>query len=291
MTIWKFFCMEDDYPGLWQRWYRHQCVAVGWKESWGFQLRGQTERDEGWEYARERLVEIEESDKIVVHLRGNRFGRVGEVTGKAIEDDNWDPLVPRTVAPPDGEMGRRVFVRWDLTVGPPDADQVVRVPRGIRFPTQGAIQPIQALTWATIVEVMNDPGNWVGLLAFRYERALSEYIAAYPGRIEDGLLPHPSATVRERAFPDRTRPDVLLIDRNDRPVIVECKQYAPTTGDIEQLRRYLRQYEDEFGHSARGILVHGGSRKLVDEVRNEVANDPEVELVQYRLNVEFSACR
>ena len=289
MTIWKFYCMEDKYPGLWQRWYRNQCVAVGWPPA-DFELQDPT-ADDGWRSARQRLVEIETGDKIVVHLRGNRFGRVGEVTGKAIEDGQWDPLVPRTVNPPDGEMGRRVFVRWDLTVGPDDSDLVIQVPQGIPLPAQGAIQRIRTLTWAKIVEVMNDPGNWVGLLTFRYEKALSEYIAAYPGRIEDGLLPHPSTRVRERAFPDRTRPDVLLIDRNDHPVIVECKQYAPTTGDIEQLRGYLRQYKAEFGHSARGILVHGGCRKLADEIRNEVENDPEVELVQYRLNVEFSACR
>jgi hypothetical protein len=29
MKLWKINCMEDEYPGLWQRWLKHQCVAVG----------------------------------------------------------------------------------------------------------------------------------------------------------------------------------------------------------------------------------------------------------------------
>ena len=28
MTLWKFYCMEDTYPGMWPRWFLHQCVGV-----------------------------------------------------------------------------------------------------------------------------------------------------------------------------------------------------------------------------------------------------------------------
>jgi hypothetical protein len=34
--------MEDRYPGMWQRWYRHQCVAVGWYSKWGYRLAGKS---------------------------------------------------------------------------------------------------------------------------------------------------------------------------------------------------------------------------------------------------------
>ena len=72
---------------------------------------------------------------------------------------------------------------------------------------------------------MNDPENWVGLLAhFKYERALADYIAAHPHHLEDGLVPHPDSKVREKVFSDHKRSDVLLLDWDDRPVIVECKQ-------------------------------------------------------------------
>src|SRR6266702_2400544 len=38
MTLWKINCMEPSYPGMWQRWFKHQCVAVGWYSGWGFTL-------------------------------------------------------------------------------------------------------------------------------------------------------------------------------------------------------------------------------------------------------------
>jgi RecB family endonuclease NucS len=106
---------------------------------------------------------------------------------------------------------------------------------------------------------MNDPSNWVGLLSqFSYEKSLSDYIAAYPHRLEDGLLPHPDKKIRERVLNDRGRLDVLLLDRDSFPVIVRCKQHQPSVGDIDQLRRYIRRFAHEEKQKARGILVHGG---------------------------------
>lgn len=40
------------------------------------------------------------------------------------EAPEWDPLVTRSRDLHDGEMGRGIFVRWDLTTGP-DRDAVV----------------------------------------------------------------------------------------------------------------------------------------------------------------------
>jgi len=53
---------------------------------------------------------------------------------------------------------------------------------------------------------------------------MSGHKAAYPHRLDDGFLQHPSEKVRERVFGDQWRLDVILIDRNNVPVIVECKQ-------------------------------------------------------------------
>lgn len=286
--------MENYYPGMWQRWFKNQCVAVGWKDSWGFKLRGKTKEGMGWKRARKALDRVANGDKIIVQLQNHRLGRVGEVTGKAVEDGNWDPLVPRSKGESDGEMGRRIFVRWDLTIGPDDRDLVVSLPEGKRL-TPGELRPticeISSQSWDELVGVMNDPGNWVGLMThFDYEKALSGYIAAYPHRLEDGLLPHPSQKVRERVFGDMSRLDVLLIDRADRPVIVECKQHQPTVDNIKQLRHYLNQYRKELGEAARGILVHGGARKLAADVQRELGMEPVIEVVQYRLEVDFSPC-
>ena len=138
---------------------------------------------------------------------------------------------------------------------------------------------------------MNDSANWQSLFShFDYEKALSGYIATYPHHLEDGLTAHPNDTVRERVFRDRSRSDVVLLDRHERPVIVECKQGQPTVADIQQLRGYLRRLLDEKVYGARGILIHGGAKKLHVDVARAAAKKPKVEVVQHRLEVEFSRC-
>ena len=135
---------------------------------------------------------------------------------------------------------------------------------------------------------MNEPANWVNLLgSFKYETALSDYIANYPNRLEDGLLPHPNSKIRERVFKDQTRLDVLLIDKKNMPVIVECKQNAPTIDHISQLRHYMKLLEEETGQMARGILIHGGAAKLSCDVVENACCKPAVEIVNYSLDVHF----
>lgn len=292
MKLWKIYAMENEFPGLWQQWYRHQCVAAGFSPSQGYTLRGKP-KSHGWRQARARLLNIAIGDFVVVALKGNRVSRLGQVTEIHIEDAEWDPLVPGNKDNPNGDIGRRIFVRWDLTCGPDDRDLVVALPEGARFRI-GELRPtiaqIRSRSLEQLRATMNDPANWVGLLAhFKYEKALSDYIAAYPHHLEDGLVPYPNAKVRERIFVDRTRLDVLLLDRRARPVIVECKQGAPTTGNLAQLRQYMKLLQKETGRmDVRGILVHGGSRKLHNDVVKAASLTPKVEIVQYRLQVDFA---
>lgn len=294
MALWKVTCLEGDFPGMWQRWFKHQSVGIGWPPQDGFCLSGPTPGGRGWAVARSALHSIQLGDTIVVALRGHRVGRLGKVTGLEVADDQWSPLVNKSKDYPHGEMGRRILVRWDMTVGPDDRDMVVQLPEGARL-SSGELRPtlarINSISTSALVNAMNDPSNWVGLLThFDYERALSGYIAAYPHRLEDGLLPHPNERVRERIFSDRTRSDVLLEDREGRPVVVECKQGSPTNANISQLRGYMAHLKKETGIEARGILVHGGSRKLSPSVTAEAQKQPSVEIVQYELAVAFSAC-
>jgi len=290
-TLWKIACQENIYPGMWQRWFRNQCAAVGWASKWGFRLNEQTKGARGWSAARKAIKNMAIGDLVVVALHGHRIGRLGEITGKAIGDDEWKLLVPPGPQLPDGEMGRRILLRWDLTTGPDDRDLVVQIPPEKVF-TSGELRPtvsrIQSRTIAEVRTVMNDPRNWVGLLGkFGYERALSDYIASYPHRLEDGLLPHPNRRIRELVFKDKSRLDVLLIDRTGQPVIVECKQHAPSIDSIKQLRHYMKRLEKETLQEARGILVHGGSRKLSTDIIFEAKKSPLVEIVCYTLDVEF----
>jgi RecB family endonuclease NucS len=143
--------------------------------------------------------------------------------------------------------------------------------------------------FGSIVKAMNDENNWVGLQTrFISEQSLSDYIAMYPDRLEDGLLPYPNKKVREKVFPDRTRSDVLLIDKNETPVVVECKQGEPTLKNVKQLRGYMKNVKRETGKKPRGILVHGGAANLRNEVRRKVAHHSSLKLIRYDLNVRFA---
>jgi hypothetical protein len=298
MTLWKIYAMEDYFPGLWHQWYRHQCVGVGFAPFdfapyWSCKLHGKIKYSGGWSMARSRLLQIAVGDYIIVALKGNRVGRLGQVTELHIEDEEWDPLVPESKDSPKGEIGRRIYVRWDLACGPDDRDLVVALPEGSRFngaELRPTISEIRSQTLKDLRTTMNDPTNWVALLShFKYEKALSDYIAAYPHHLEDGLVPYPNAKVREKVFTDRTRLDVLLLDRDETPVIVECKQGAPTPDNLRQLRAYMKLLRKETSRKdVRGILVHGGSRKPRPDVVKAAAVPPRVEIVQYRLQVEFA---
>jgi Endonuclease NucS C-terminal domain len=295
--LWKIYCQEEDYPGLWRQWYKNQCVAVGWNASLGYRLRGLTKSSQGWTVARKALIEAEIGDWFVVQLKKHRVGRVGEVIGKAINDDEWNPLVPASKNLPEGQMGRRILVRWDLTVGPDNKDSIIQLPDGTRFgPSElrPTICAIRSMSFEKLKSAMNDPANWVGLLShFQYEKALSDYIATYPHHLEDGLVPYPSSKVREKVLLDKKRKkrsDVLLLDRKNTPVIVECKQESPTVDHVRQLQQYMRLLEKETGRSPRGILVHGGSRQLQPDVGSMVKRLRNVIVIQYRLDVDFALC-
>lgn len=124
--IWVVNCMEHVFPGMWQRWFRSQCVAVGWPPEDGFRS---DDSSKPWVTARNALARMQVGDRVAVALRNRRIGRIGEITGKAVSDDEWNPFVPPGPGYPHGEMGRRIRVRWNLLTGPSDFDLVVQLPR------------------------------------------------------------------------------------------------------------------------------------------------------------------
>lgn len=289
--LWKITCQEDKYPGLWQRWFKHQCVAVGWATNLGYKLNGKSLGDKGWNTARKALKEMQIGDHVIVALRGHRVGRIGQITRKLIEDDQWDPLVPSSPRFPYGEKGRRVEVRWDLNIGPDNNDFVIQLPPKSQF-SRGELRPaisqIKSTSLDDLIAVMNNPLNWVSLLGkFNHEQALSDYIANYSYRLEEGLLPYPDAKIRERVFKDRTRLDVLLQDKQGRAVIVECKQYAPSIEDIKQLQHYMDLFYKETNEMPRGLLVHGGAQILPVDIMEAAKQYPPIEIISYTLDVHF----
>lgn len=284
--------MEGRYPGLWHTWFKRQIAAVGWYSGWGYHLDGSGRRDNGWDGARSSLAAMKVEDLVVAQLPNNRIGRIGEIVRLRVGDDCWDPLVPRSEAEPEGEQGRIIEVRWDLTVGPMSAEMVTQLPVAARLAgrrLRATACSLDSDSLERVRDAMRDETNWTSVLPeFAYERHLSDYISAFPHRLEDGLRPFPSREARELVFSDRTRLDVLLLDRDDNPIVVECKQHAPTIADLEQLRGYMRKAEALTNKRVRGILVHGGSRKLREDLRKEAARPLRIELVQYSMSVGFS---
>lgn len=286
--MWIVNCPVNKHVGMWQRWFRSQCVAVGWPPGAGYQL--DVPGDRAWNVARNCLLNMNVGDRVVVALGDRRVGRIGEITHMAVGDDEWDPFVPPGEEHVHGELGRRIQVRWELDTGPSDSDVVVQLPRELGAFSRTTVSqrriPLRGLR-----REMNNPANWVSLHGtFASEKAMSDYIGKHPYRLEDGLVPHPTRILREMRFEDGRRADVMLMDRNQRTVIVECKQHSPSVTDIEQLRGYMQQFENETGETPRGILVHGGAPRLSPDVRRAAdRRRPRIEVVYYVLFVTFGA--
>ncbi len=286
--------MEDKYPGLWHTWFTEQVVAVGWPPpDWGLLT---PTNDRAWNTARRTLLKIKPDDRIVVQLKHWRIGRLGYVLKLKIKDNEWNPAVPPQKGDA-GEMGRRLEVHWDLMTGPLAPQFAIHLPPEARPNMRiwrPALTEMSKTVFDRIEKAARDENHWVNIVpGFAKERAMSEFISSSPHLLEDGLRPYPSAAAREFVFADGSRLAVLLLDRDDAIVIVECKQGAPTVSDVRQLRGYMRNAEKlrtglKVGRNIRGILVHGGARKLKPDVRDESLSSPKVDLVTFSVNVGFA---
>jgi hypothetical protein len=291
-NFWRVTCHTGHHPGQWQAWYREQCCGVGWPPP-EYSLH-RSDGGPGWNQARNALSKMRRGDSIIASLPNHRVGRIGTIVDLAVEDGQWNPLVPQSPKNRHGENGRRIIVRWDLACGPDSPDRVVLLPKGKRFTfgqARASIKQLPTAMEASLREAMKDPNNWVSLIGqFRMEQALSDYIALHPGRIEAGMLGHPDEQIRERSFSDHTRSDVILQDRHGITVLIECKQQAPTRENIDQVLRYRHELKKVRGehYRVRLMVVHGGSRR-VDAVVAAYAREHQVDLVYHELRVEFSA--
>jgi hypothetical protein len=299
VAFWRIHCHIGHHPGQWQRWYRDQCCAIGWPpRRWGGEVNrdGYLANDPGEpDFATSigHCRSMRPGDWIMATLTGNRVGRLGRVFEVRVEDEDWQPIVAPNKLRPFGENGRRVLVRWDLSVGPRDPSQIVLLPLKSRLvggQIRGTVRKLPIERLDVIRAAMDDPSNWVSLASsFNVETALSSYIALHPHRLEEGLVSHSAFGANEQSMPDGGRVDVLLEDELGRTVVVECKQGGATISACEQVIRYRRQIERlvPAGQKVRALVVHGGSKRASDEVL-AFAKSKGVELVFFELAVNFS---
>jgi hypothetical protein len=289
-NIWRVMCQTRHHPGQWQSWYREQCCAVGWPPPEFNYDKSTTTGGSAWSAARNALHEMKAGDPIVAVLPDGRIGRVGEIVRLEVADAEWNPIVPRSSSLPNGENGRRILLRWDLSIGSMDPNVVAQLPRGRRNFGQNTITRLSRTIFDELCATAKNPDNWVSLHAtFDVEAALSDYIAMHPHRLEDGLVTHPALPVREFQINAKSRIDVVLQDRSGQVVLVECKQDGVTSAHLDQVNRYLGDFRVRYPEweKPRGILVHGGARMVSSNLRDYAAKLG-IALAHHDLRVDFS---
>lgn len=297
MRYWSVYCMERDWPGLWRAWEEQQVVTLGWPPSLGYSFEGCGKVNRGWTIVRNRLGQVAAGDRILARLPDHRIGRVGDVLKVAPRNDQWAALVPPSDRHPDGEQGRIITVRWDFSLGPNSREYGCLLPEHLRMKggrLRSTINELKGEEFANLTEALKTPKHWVPVFAhkFRDEKALSDFIAAHPERLEPGMRILPMGRAREAAMVNAGFADVLLHDKDDRLVVVECKQGAARVQDVEQLRRYLRSLNgDRRAKNVRGVLVVGGAPAVTREVWAAAQENPAIEIFAYRLEVQFQAVR
>src|SRR5271157_3730211 len=141
VRYWIVICPEPSVRGgVWNRWYRECCVAVGWyPPTWSFEGEGETTG--GWPYVRNRLREIRVGDKVIPFLLKWRIGPVGIVREVKVADADWNPTVQKGDygGSEEYELGRRILVTWEQAGMPPDG-MVATVPAAQR--PGGGRQPL-----------------------------------------------------------------------------------------------------------------------------------------------------
>lgn len=284
--------MEADWPGLWRIWEVEQIVTLGWPPGWNWHWDGSGKRKPQWTEVRNKVNAMKAGDLIVARLPDHRIGRIGQIVEKRVEDNQWEEAVPVSPELDYGEQGRRILVRWDFSIGPRDRDYACTLPQERQFSTGGkrrkTVLELEVRRFNELKRALMNEATWAPAFAdrFAYERALSDYIATFPERLESGMRPYPMAKVREQICSGRDRLDVLLQDESGRPVVVECKQDSASVAHLDQLRGYMRIVKTRTGMAPRGVLVFGGSPNVASKVRS-AAKKQSVELVAYRLDVSF----
>lgn len=295
MRYWSVYCREDIWPGLWRIWELYQIVTLGWSPGGDFHMDGTGRQKRRWTEARKKLESMTPGDRVVARLPSNRIGRVGQIMEKRVRDEEWDPVVPKSPDLEDGEQGRRILVRWDFAIGPSDRNYACALPEEFRLSSgelRRTITELDRKQFERFKKALSDESNWGPAFAdtFAYEGALSDLIATYPERLEAGLRPYPLAKVREQIASGKNRMDVLLVDGDGTPVVVECKQGSPSLSHIKQLQGYRQAIQKRLKTMPRGILVFGGTPNVSKTVRDAAAKSPKVELFSYRLDVTFTRC-
>jgi hypothetical protein len=315
VRYWIVICPEPSVRGgIWMRWYRERCVAVGWyPPTWSYE--GQGENTEGWTHARNRLREIRVGDKVIPFLLKWRIGPVGTVREVKVADVDWNPTVEKGNFGGSEEynLGRRILVTWEQAGMPPDG-MVATVPAAQR--PSGGRQPLARRTieelpveqFQNLCSVLSVKENWVDVVTVPgpvsgdhesadtevpppppppaalslLERDLQKFLCRNLGVIEKGLRPDPAYQLEEYII-DVGRIDLLCKDSRDNWVVIELK--ADWAGDeaVGQILGYMSWVREHLpnGTSVRGIIV---CKNTTGRVKAAITWVPGLSVKRFALN-------
>ena len=275
---WIVICPERQTKGgLWRRWYREKCVAIGWPPS-SYHPDGPTD-SAGWRWARECLRKMQPGDTVIPYLQQWRVGPVGVIRTVHLADDEWKPTVSQgtyTLNPDEPELGRRIEVEWQ-TQGMPSGGQGALIPPERRLRRPDAIYTVEELKperHAQLVALLGDSANWVAvgdddspipdpvpsegeapqlkILEETLQKALGRNLAL----IEAGLVVHAEYPLQE-FMTDVGRIDLLCVDKDKRLVVIELKAGLADDRAVGQIARYMGWVKQNLpeGPRSRGVLI------------------------------------
>ena len=96
------------------------------------------------------------------------------------------------------------------------------------------------------------------------ENEMHEHIMNHPEIIEDGFSP-----IENERQTDYGAIDIFGRDTDNCPVIIEVKRRKSNLKQVDQLKRYVEEYENEHNHRPRGILVGPSASKNAYEKISE----------------------
>jgi hypothetical protein len=311
-SYWIVICPEPNVRGgVWKRWYREQCVAVGWYPPiWSFE--GQGENTQGWQIARNRLNEIKPGDKVIPFLLKWRIGPVGTVKEVKVADVDWNPTVEKGNYSDEKDLGRRILVTWEQA-GMPPGGMIATVPVPQR-PGGGSplarhtIERLSIEQFQNLCSVLSDKENWGDVVSplgsvtdddesaetevlppppppaelSLLERDLQKFLSRNLDKIEKGLKPDPDYQLEEYSI-DVGRIDLLCKDARENWVIIELK--ADWAGDeaVGQILGYMSWVKENLpnGTNTRGIIV---CKNTTGRVKAAIKLVPGLSIKRFALN-------
>ncbi len=132
---------------------------------------------------------------------------------------------------------------------------------------------------AALEEVAEDGGR-----EFAAEDDLRDFLAKNPGCIEPGLRLYEADGRKGIEFRiDDGRIDILALDKNGKPVVIELKVGRGRNKTLGQLLYYMGWVDKHLGHGpCRGIII---AKEITDDLVVAVHRVPGVSLLRYSLSV------